>query len=254
MDNAKYDEVDLTPISTDETYSRLRATETKINPSYELQKTEDIDHHALKGVKQTNVSESPNSTKFSTAMIIMMVILLLITLTSIALSVTTFNRLASEQSKVLSHLENSNNDTKSALVSQLDTIQMNLSQKVLELVIAQSNISQNLNQLDSKLENFIPGAFLTQYLRLSTQVLCGPGLWHRLVYLNMTDPTQQCPSAWREYNTLGVRVCGRPTTSSGSCASIHYIIPINSTVKCVEGLLAISIELQMLFASLLIHR
>ena len=43
--------VDLTPISTDETYSRLRTTETKIKPSYELQKTEDIDHHASKGVK-----------------------------------------------------------------------------------------------------------------------------------------------------------------------------------------------------------
>ena len=224
MDNATYDEVDLTPISTDETYSRLRATETKIKPSYELQKTEDIDQYALKGVKQINVS--PNSTKFSTAIIIMMVILLLITLTSIALSVTTFNRLASEQSEVLHQLENTNKDIRSALVSQFDTIQMNLSQKVLELVIAQSNISQNLNQLDSKLENFIPGAFLTQYLRLSTQILCGPGLWHRLADLNMSDLSQQCPSAWREYNTHGVhgvRVCGRPTTSSGSCASIHYI-------------------------------
>ena len=212
-----HDEVDLTQISINEAYS---VVETETNPSYE---TEEIRYHALKEVKEINVPESPNTTKFNIVMIIMMMILLLITLISIALSVTTFNRLASEQSKVLSHLENSNNDTKSALVSQLDTIQMNLSQKVLELVIAQSNISQNLNQLDSKLENFIPGAFLTQYLRLSTQVLCGPGLWHQLAYLNMSDPSQQCPSAWREYNILGVRVCGRPTTSSGNCASIHYI-------------------------------
>ena len=136
---------------------------------------------------------------------------------------TTFNRLTSEQSKILSQLENTNNYIRSALDSQFDTIHMNLSQKVLELVIAQSNISQNLNQLDSKLETSIPGELLTQYLKLSTQVLCGPGLWHRLVYLNMSDPLQQCPSAWREYNTLGVRVCGRPTTSSGSCTSIHYI-------------------------------
>ena len=64
-------------------------------------------------------------------MIIKMVIFLLITLTSIALSVTTFNPLASEQSKVLSQLENSNNDITSALVSQIDFIQMNLSQRVL---------------------------------------------------------------------------------------------------------------------------
>ena len=143
MDNATYDEVDLTPISTDETYSRLRATETKIKQTYESQKTEDIDHHAMKGVKQINASESPN-TKFNTVMITMMVILLLITFTSIGLSVTTFNRLASEQSKILSQLENTNNYIRSALDSQFDTIHMNLSQKVLELVIAQSNISQNL--------------------------------------------------------------------------------------------------------------
>ena len=105
------------------------------------------------------------------------------------------------------------------LVSQLNIIQMNLS---MELVIAQRNISQNLNQLDTKLENTIPGPLLLQYLRLSVQIHCGPGLWHRLVYLNMSDPSQQCPSAWREYNTIGVRACGRPTISTGSCASVQY--------------------------------
>ena len=68
---------------------------TKIKPTYESQKTEDINHHAMKGVKQTNASESPN-TKFNTVMITMMVILLLITFISIALSGTTFNRLASK--------------------------------------------------------------------------------------------------------------------------------------------------------------
>jgi hypothetical protein len=28
---------------------------------------------------------------------------------------------------------------------------------------------------------------------------CGDGIWHRVAYLNMSDPSQQCPSAWREY-------------------------------------------------------
>ena len=37
---------------------------------------------------------------------------------------------------------------------------------------------------------------------------CGPGLWQRVAFLNMSDPSEQCPSAWREYS--GVRVCGRP--------------------------------------------
>ena len=38
----------------------------------------------------------------------------------------------------------------------------------------------------------------------------------------MTDPSQQCPPAWREYNTSGVRACGRPTSSTGSCLAVYY--------------------------------
>ena len=51
---------------------------------------------------------------------------------------------------------------------------------------------------------------------------CGPGEWRQVAYLNMSDPTQQCPSAWREYNTGGVRACGRPVTIVGSCAQVQY--------------------------------
>ena len=36
---------------------------------------------------------------------------------------------------------------------------------------------------------------------------CGPGPWVQVAYLNMSDPSQQCPSSWREYNTSGVRSC-----------------------------------------------
>ena len=51
---------------------------------------------------------------------------------------------------------------------------------------------------------------------------CGDGLWVRVAHLNMSDPSQQCPSAWREYNTSEVRACGRPATSNGSCPSTTY--------------------------------
>ena len=51
---------------------------------------------------------------------------------------------------------------------------------------------------------------------------CGPGEWRQVAYLNMSDPSQQCPSAWREYNTSEVRACGRPATSVGSCAGVSY--------------------------------
>ena len=37
----------------------------------------------------------------------------------------------------------------------------------------------------------------------------------------MSDPSQQCPSAWREYNTRGVRACGRPD-GRASCPAVIY--------------------------------
>ena len=93
-----------------------------------------------------------------------------------------------------------------------------------------------LSQLD-KINNDIT-AVLTQLVRISsystsvqtqvtnmiTQPACGPGLWWSVAYLNMTDPSQQCPPAWREYNTNGVRACGRPVTSTGSCSATVYFI------------------------------
>ena len=52
---------------------------------------------------------------------------------------------------------------------------------------------------------------------------CGSaGEWHRIAHLNMSDSSQQCPSAWREYNTSGVRGCRRPESSSGSCHATLY--------------------------------
>ena len=220
MDNITYDELNLTFINTDETYSRLRTTQTKINPSYELQRRVSTDQTATKEIQQN--THSSNNTKFSTVMIIMMMILLLITLISIVLSVITFSQLSSEQSKVVIQ---PNNTTESALTSQLDTIQTNLFQSVMELVemqliTAQGNICQKFNMLDAKLESSI--SLLTQYLSVQTQENCGSGLWHRLVYLNMSDPSQQCPSAWREYNISGVKACGRPDNSHGSCEAISY--------------------------------
>ena len=51
---------------------------------------------------------------------------------------------------------------------------------------------------------------------------CGPGQWYRVAHLNMSDPSKQCPSSWRKYNTSGVRGCERPATSSGSCPASFY--------------------------------
>ena len=38
----------------------------------------------------------------------------------------------------------------------------------------------------------------------------------------MTDPNEKCPTQFRLYSQGGVRACGRPVTSSGSCVSIAF--------------------------------
>ena len=45
--------------------------------------------------------------------------------------------------------------------------------------------------------------------------------WTRVVYLNMSDPSQRCPSAWEEASQP-VRSCGRVTSTSGSCDSVNF--------------------------------
>ena len=50
---------------------------------------------------------------------------------------------------------------------------------------------------------------------------CGGSIgWRRVAYLNMSDPSQQCPSVWQEITTPH-RVCGRRSTSA-SCEGLTY--------------------------------
>ena len=203
----------LAPVNTDETYSRLRTTQTNIKPRDELQRRADIDQTSIRVLNQ---NKAKDSIKYNVMLIILIVLLLILTLVSIALSVATYSRSSSEQSKVQDQLNKTNNDVISVL-RKLDTIQSYVSYNEIS---GQSNISQVLNKFESKLETII--SLQTQYASLQTQAQCGPGLWHRLIYINMSNPTHQCPFAWREYNTNGVRACGRPTNSSGSCAAIRH--------------------------------
>ena len=51
---------------------------------------------------------------------------------------------------------------------------------------------------------------------------CGAGLWYRVAHLDMTDPSQQCPTAWREVTMDGIRVCARPNSTERSCPGVLY--------------------------------
>ena len=71
-----------------------------------------------------------------------------------------------------------------------------------------------------------PTGTYSTYCNMGT--LCGSGGgWTRLAYLDMSDATQNCPSGFRLYQSGGVRACGRPATSRGSCVSVKF--PSNGT-------------------------
>ena len=62
---------------------------------------------------------------------------------------------------------------------------------------------------------------VTPFLQGYTYFCGGSAGWKRVAYLDMSDPSQQCPSVWQEITT-SFRVCGR-RSSSGSCEGITYM-------------------------------
>ena len=48
------------------------------------------------------------------------------------------------------------------------------------------------------------------------------GTWTQIGFLDMTDSSQSCPSAWATTINTTVRGCGREPSSSGSCDSVFY--------------------------------
>ena len=64
-----------------------------------------------------------------------------------------------------------------------------------------------------------------------TRVYCGvlpqccndPTGWTQVAFINMTNSSYQCPSAFREISTPK-RVCGRTNTSSGSCDGVIFSV------------------------------
>ena len=51
---------------------------------------------------------------------------------------------------------------------------------------------------------------------------CGNGSWHRVAFLNMSSSSEQCPSNWREYNSSGVRACGRTADTVNGCKGTFF--------------------------------
>ena len=78
---------------------------------------------------------------------------------------------------------------------------------------------------DAALQNLHSAALSAMQHIVNNTVIarCGPGQWYHVAYLNMSDPTQQCPSSLRLYSANGVRACGRPSSMGEfSCSSLSF--------------------------------
>ena len=65
------------------------------------------------------------------------------------------------------------------------------------------------NQINGEIRMLLQNVFPT----------CGGDGWTRVAYLNMADPTQNCPAAWREY--FQMRSCGR-RNGGQTCDAVTY--------------------------------
>ena len=83
-----------------------------------------------------------------------------------------------------------------------------------------TTVKNNVSQLGIQLDALNSLAIIEQ--AVTTGLHCGNGVWYQVAHLNMSDTSQQCPSAWNEYNnrTSNIRVCGRANNTEGSCSSI----------------------------------
>ena len=184
--------------SNQEMYSTPISTET--NPSYGMMMKRNENLVQNEGIQGSQEIVPNRGQSFNTRLIIVLIIVILLSLSialvSIALSIISYSR-QSEQSQILSQLNNANSD------AAVQPTPCNISSDVLQIV----------TQLDPRI-----------ICSNETQQHCGSGLWYRVASLNMSDPSQQCPSTWREYNTSGhgVRACGRPFNLEGSCAVTDY--------------------------------
>ena len=73
----------------------------------------------------------------------------------------------------------------------------------------------------SEIKNATQSLLVETVIPLLQSYSCGGSTgWRRVAYLNMSDPSQQCPSVWKEITTPH-RVCGRRSTSP-SCEGLTY--------------------------------
>ena len=121
-------------------------------------------------------------------------------------------------------------DTTVAITGVVDDILL-IAQELLELHNESSALPTSCHQIKQQQPNSPSGVYVlattdgtTSYnAYCNMEELCGSGGgWTRLAYLNMSDSTVNCPSGFQLFQSGGVRACGRPTSSAGSCIPVQF--------------------------------
>ena len=121
-------------------------------------------------------------------------------------------------------------DTSTSTAGVADDILL-IAQELLELHNETAALPTSCHQIKQQQPNSPSGAYVlatidgtTSYnVHCNMEEFCGSeGGWTRLAYLDMTDSTVNCPSGFQLFQSGGVRACGRPTSSGGSCIPIQF--------------------------------
>ena len=79
------------------------------------------------------------------------------------------------------------------------------------------------NDLRSEIRRIFNSSTQTSSGLMLPQCCNDPTGWTQVAFINMTNSSYQCPSAFREISTPR-RVCGRRSTSSGSCDGVSFSV------------------------------
>ena len=89
---------------------------------------------------------------------------------------------------------------------------------------AESVIQQERNKTGAAIQSILHNVVHDLNRHYCNQPECpcgGSGHWTRIAYLDMSDPSQQCPSNW-SLTTTPVRGCGRSSHASQTCDSASF--------------------------------
>ena len=142
---------------------------------------------------------------------VLIAVILLISLIAVVLSIMSYTD------------SNSNVIMINQLRDNISKLSIQLDKDITSVATTVEIVSANISQLFIQLDAIISKLAISMQANFTCPLHCGPGEWYCVAHLNMSNPLQQCPSAWREVTFDRIRVCARPNSTNGSCPSVVYI-------------------------------